>query len=322
MRLTGGSGTGRYGAERDIKAQYEKIKRKYRKIFFSRAREVDKEEESSGDDRMVHMASAWYAVAYGSGARKKKEGKGIADSWDMGGRITDPVVTVEDKQYLAFGWIMSDYITKPLTRTQNIPVENVPSRSFRTCLGKELATHWKEISLALAESVKNLMPLLRRVEKAVSPCSVMLFGSVAQYLCDVYSDLDIYTALPKDNGEEVDAVVRPNVGDITADFEMLQIDEGASNTNTNSDSVISDYSLLDGYATTSATVSPLSPHSFDNTQQQFDDVIFRTEESVTHLKEQAVRESSFLNRVVAPMVGPIAVSKTNATSATVVPIIR
>ena len=182
-QLSEGANADRGGAEREMKEIWSKIQKSFRRLFFE---DISPEEHSS---RKYDKASAWYAVAYGIKTDLKHE---LHTTTPRGGR------------FLGFGWIMGDILCEIPKRQVALinfyedlyDTTTTEKTSFLLYFGHHLTSHWMAQSKELSEIMKIKMIAFKNLDEAIGPGSATLFGSVAQYLCDAFSDIDICVPVP------------------------------------------------------------------------------------------------------------------------------
>ena len=182
-QLSGGANADRGGAEREIKEIWSKMQKSFRRLFFE---DISPEEHSSWK---YDKASAWYAVAYGVKTDLKNE---VHTTTPRGGR------------FLGFGWIMGDILCEIPKRQVALisaygdlyDTTTTEKASFLLYFGHHLTAHWMAQSKYLFEIIKIKMIAFKNLDEVIGPGSATLFGSVAQYLCDAFSDIDICVPVP------------------------------------------------------------------------------------------------------------------------------
>lgn len=182
-QLSEGANADRGGAEREMKEIWSKMQKSFRRMFFE---DISPEEHSSWK---YDKASAWYAVAYGIKTDLKNE---VHTTTPRGGR------------FLGFGWIMGDILCEIPKRQVALispygdlcDTTTTEKASFLLYFGHHLTAHWMAQSKELFEIMKIKMIAFKNLDEAIGPGSATLFGSVAQYLCDAFSDIDICVPLP------------------------------------------------------------------------------------------------------------------------------
>ena len=182
-QLSEGANADRGGAEREMKEIWSKMQKSFRRLFFE---DVSPEEHSSWK---YDKASAWYAVAYGIKTDLKHE---VHTTTPRGGR------------FLGFGWIMGDILCEiPKRQVALISPDGdlydattTEKSTFLLYFGHHLTSHWMAQSKELFEIMKIKMIAFKNLDEAIGPGSATLFGSVAQYLCDAFSDIDICVPVP------------------------------------------------------------------------------------------------------------------------------
>ena len=213
--LSEGASADRGGVEREMKAIWSKIQKSFRSIFYEdmpvnvvkeqgqngqeggrgrgqgqeRGGQGEGEGQGEGSAWIFNRASAWYAVAYGIKSDSKVQ--------------TVHATTPRGGRYLGFGWIMGDILYQIPARLAQPPALCVDANdtttetpSFLLYFGHHLRAHWNVQSKELFETMKIKMSAFKNLDDALGPGSALLFGSVAQYLCDAYSDIDICVPVP------------------------------------------------------------------------------------------------------------------------------
>lgn len=196
-QLSEGAAADRGGVEREMKTVWSKIQKSFRAIFYQEVPINVKGQKGGGEHGgegegsawIFNRASAWYAVAYGI----KSDGK----------VQTVHATTPRGGRYLGFGWIMGDILCQIPARVSQPPAlycdandTATEAPSFFLYFGHHLTAHWNMQSKELFETMKIKMSAFKNLDDALGPGSAVLFGSVAQYLCDAYSDIDMCVPVP------------------------------------------------------------------------------------------------------------------------------
>lgn len=208
-QLSEGASADRGGVEREMKAVWSKIQKSFRSIFYEDmpvSMEVEGRQgqgqgqgqngeegggkgQGEGSAWIFNRASAWYAVAYGIKSDSKVQ--------------TVHTTTPRGGRYLGFGWIMGDILCQIPARLAQPPAlygdandTTTETPSFLLYFGHHLRAHWNVQSKELFETLKIKMSAFKDLDDALGSGSALLFGSVAQYLCDAYSDIDICVPVP------------------------------------------------------------------------------------------------------------------------------
>jgi hypothetical protein len=208
-QLSEGASADRGGVEREMKAIWCKIQKSFRSLFYEdmpvnvegkgqgqngeEGERAEGQGEGVGDGEgsawIFNRASAWYAVAYGIKSDSKLQ--------------TVHATTPRGGRYLGFGWIMGDILCQIPARLAYPPAlygdandTTTEAPSFLLYFGHHLRAHWNMQSKELFETMKIKMSAFKNLDDALGPGSALLFGSVAQYLCDAYSDIDICVPVP------------------------------------------------------------------------------------------------------------------------------
>ena len=241
------SGTGDRGqTSRDLLTIWEKVKSTFVKLFHEGEEECYDCTREEIEERRRDKASAWYAVAYGmslgvtqisqrkdkgeegereeenddvlavrgiekeryrgkdNGIAREKEKKNEREKEKLK-EGTHPVF--RDRRFLAFGWLMSSILQEIPDQVQGLLAP--PRPSFLLYFGQQLVEQWELHCRLLAVTILKKMTSFKKLQNALGPRSISLFGSVAQFLCDDDSDIDVYIAMT--SGQHT-APQRPCVG--------------------------------------------------------------------------------------------------------------
>jgi hypothetical protein len=327
---------------RDLLATWEKVKRKYVGAFY------DGEDKSEGSTRTEveakrrDKASAWYAVAYSTSylpirstqdGKEQEEEEKVDMDLNKGEKVREKRQTEKkrvkgcthrDRQFLAFGWIMAAILEEIPQQVQGLSLRSKPS--FLLFIGQQLVRHWHQHSESLAGVVKKKILSLKKLQDAVDPRSISLFGSVAQFLCDEDSDIDVYSASSR---EEVHQQLC--VGSSTGPSACIDPTQGTPNCIKEGDWSVSTHGPAAGgenkldHSRVTEKMSALGPDR-ENGKGERDRVDVGRDDRPTdiaaHSNERAVLESLYLNSVIAPLVENIAETMIEASPSTSVPVLR
>jgi hypothetical protein len=318
------------------------VKRKYVGAFYDGDVDWEGSTRTEVEAKWRDKASAWYAVAYGTSylsIRSAQDGKEQGEEEKVnkdlkkGEKVREKRQSErerekgsihKDRQFLAFGWLMAAILEEIPQQVQGLSLR--PQPSFLLYIGQQLVRHWHQHSESLAGIIKKKILSFKKLQDAVDPRSISLFGSVAQYLCDEDSDIDVYSAL---STEDVNQQLC--VGSSTGPSACIDPTQGTPNCIKEIDWSVSTHGPADegenksGHSRVTEKMSVLGPDrekgkgERDRVDVGRDD---RPTDISAHSNERAVLESLYLNSVIAPLVEKVAETMMEASPSTSVPVLR
>jgi hypothetical protein len=329
---------------RDLLATWEKVKRKYVGAFFDGEDNWEGCSREQVEAKRRDKASAWYAVAYGTSSapigsdqncekqvmkedvkEEVNKGEKLREKQSQTGLVRDNGSVFRDRQFLAFGWLMASILEEIPLQVHGPSAH--PQPSFLLYFGQQLVKHWHQHSESLAGIIKKKMIPFEKLKSAVDPRSLALFGSVAQFLCDEDSDIDVYIALTNEQAShplwtefsKSKTAVDPTHGTLNS------IETG--DCTVESTQIKSDYNKITGMMSVMALESDEIEGGRDGEGEKegerIDMVRYdRPPDTSAHSNERSVLESLYLNSVIAPLVEKVAETKIDALPSTTVPVLR
>ena len=334
---------------RDLLATWEKVKRKYVGAFFDGEDNWEGCSREQVEAKRRDKASAWYAVAYGTSSAPigsdqisekqvvkedvKEDAKGgvnkgekLREKQSQTGLVRDNGSVFRDRQFLAFGWLMASILEEIPLQVHGPSAH--PQPSFLLYFGQQLVRHWHQHSESLACIIKKKMMLFEKLKSAVDPRSLALFGSVAQFLCDEDSDIDVYIALTNEQAshplcsefsKSETACVDPTHGT----FKSIE----TGDCTVESTQIKSDYNkiteMMSVMALGSGKIEGERDEEGEKEGERIDIVRYDCPpDTSAHSNERSVLESLYLNSVIAPLVEKVAETKIDALPSTTVPVLR
>lgn len=104
------------------------------------------------------------------------------------------------KFFLGFAWILSDILCQIPSLRINV-ISNILINTLSSTIGRNMISYWNNIKNNLSTIMASKMVAFKCIKKIIFSINtdqkrrilgVFLFGSVAQFLCDEDSDIDVY----------------------------------------------------------------------------------------------------------------------------------